>query len=372
MKSLSLLALAAGLLASPAAADPFALSDTQLGAIAAGVRFTITPRISDQPGAAPVTDPLLVNPWGLAAVSPTAPLWVANAGSGTSTVYNQSTFGKLSLAPNVPGAPTGATAVAQGAGNFVIQGTSSPAVFAFATETGQIRTWAGSVSTTDSFASVDNGARGDIYTGLTLAGTGDASKLMAADFAHGLVRVFDRNFSEVSTFTDPGVPAGFAPFNVQVLNGSVYVTFAKQGDTSPVATGQGLGFISVFKTDGTFVRRLVTHGQLNAPWGVTIAPASFGKLAGALVVGNFGDGQINAFDAETGAFIDHLRDDTGKLQIERLWALRNAPDGSIVFSAGVGAEQHGLVGTIQPSAMQAMFGAQERASLAEMHAIRLP
>jgi uncharacterized protein (TIGR03118 family) len=370
MKTTTAIALAAGLMATPAGAAPFTLSDGQLGDIAAaGLRFTVTNRVSDQVGVAPLTDPLLVNPWGLSAAGPAFPLWVANNGTDTSTLYDQTTFAKNPLGVSVPGGPTGTTFVtAPNTSTFpVTNGTATNStVFAFANQAGQILGWSPLVDPANALVTVDNSARGDIYTGLTLGGSGASARLFAADFGNGLVRVFDSSYAELPSFTDPGLPSGYGPFNVQVLNGQVYVAFAKIGEPGEEAAGQGLGFVSVFDTNGTLVRRLVQHGQLNAPWGLTIAPESFGKFAGALLVGNFGDGKINAYDATTGNFIGHVRDDQNKVEIDGLWALRTGPNGTVIFSAGPDEETHGLLGTITSAASAAAWGAEEHATMAEI------
>jgi len=366
MKTATALAVAAGLMATSAFATPYPLTDNQLQRVAAGIRFDITPKVSDLPGVAPVTDPLLVNPWGLSALSPAFPLWVANNGSNTSTLYDQTTFAKIPLNVSVPGQPTGTTGVNQGAGNFLVPNSTEPSLFAFANQAGQILTWAINVNPTTSFVTVNNSARGDSYTGLTLAGSGASAKLYAADFAHGLVRVYDNTYTELPSFTDPGLPKSYGPFNVQALNGKIYVAFAKIGPDGDEVAGQGKGFVSVFDTSGNLITRLVRHGQLDAPWGLTIAPDNFGKFAGALLVGNFGNGHINAYDPQTGQFLGALRDDPKKVAIDGLWALRNGPNGTVIFTAGTEDETHGLLGTITPSSSAAHWGAQEHATMAEM------
>jgi uncharacterized protein (TIGR03118 family) len=366
MKTATALAVAAGLMATSAVAAPYALTDNQLHSVVAGIRFDVTPKVSDLPGVAPLTDPLLVNPWGLSALGPTFPLWVANNGTDTSTLYDQTTFAKVPLNVSVPGMPTGTTATAQGAGTFLVPNTSQPSLFAFANQTGQILTWALAVHPTSASIAVDESARGDSYTGLTLAGTGPLARLYAADFAHGQVRVFSSNYTELPSFTDPGVPAGYAPFNVQALNGLIYVTFAQVDPNGDEVHQQGRGFVSVFDTNGHLIRQLAQHGQLNAPWGLTIAPANFGEFAGALLVGNFGDGHINAYDPVTGQYLGALRDDPKKLVVDGVWGLRNGPNGTVIFAAGIQDETHGLVGTITPSASVASFGGALHATMAEM------
>jgi uncharacterized protein (TIGR03118 family) len=377
-------AAAAGLFAVPAvAATP--LSDAQLGAMAGGIQISITNRVSDQAGVAPVTDPLLVNSWGLSQ-GPNTALWVANNGTDSSTIYNATSFAKVPLNVSVPGAPTGTTYVGiPNAFNVTSGGKTGATVFAFATEGGQIEGWSPTVDMTHAIVAVDESAQGSIFKGLTLGATrgftglpngglmpgqtpffGEKTLLYAADFAHGAVNVYDSNFNKVNSFTD-GALGGYSPFNVQNLNGLIYVAFAKHeaGDTDETA-GPGLGYVDVFRPDGTLVRRLVQNGPLNAPWGLVIAPASFGKFAGALLVGNFGDGKINAFDPQTGAFLGAFDDGKGDATvIDGLWALHSGPNGTITFSAGPSDESHGLVGSIAPVAQ--MWTGAEVATMAEMH-----
>jgi uncharacterized protein (TIGR03118 family) len=354
------------LIAPPVWAAPIQLSDAQLDIVAAGTQFTVTNRVSDQVGVAPVTDPNLVNAWGLSQ-APGGPLWVANNGTNTSTLYNASSFAKLALTVAVPGAPTGTTFVGiPNAFNITEGANTRQTIFAFATEGGQIEGWNPTVDSTHAVVAVDESGSGSVFKGLTLGMNGNAPFLYAADFAHGMVSVYDSHFSKVSSFTDPNLPASYSPFNVQSLNGQLYVTFAKRepGATDETA-GQGLGFVDVFDTGGHLLRRLVQHGQLNAPWGLAIAPNNFGKFAGALLVGNFGDGHVNAYDPVTGNYIGALRGDDNRVVIDGLWALRTGPNGTITFSAGPADESHGLVGSI--GVMTASFGGDEVASFAEMH-----
>ena len=346
--SVALAAVAAALSWSASLAAPVKMSDAQLDAVVGGTRFAIVNQVADQTGVAPVTDSLLVNPWGLSS-SPTGPLWVANNGSHTSTVYDRNTFAKNALTVQVPGGPTGTTFVGI-AGSFMVSsaGKTGQTAFAFATEGGQILGWSPAVNPAQAIVAVNEAASGSEFKGLTLGTTSSgAPQLYAADFAHGTVSVYNASYAKVGAFTDPGLPADYAPFNVQTLNGKLYVTFANRTPGSlDENAGQGRGFVDVFDTDGHLLNRLVNHGQLNAPWGLAIAPASFGKFAGALLVGNFGDGQINAYDPETGNHIGTLRTEDGKAQIDGLWALRTGPAGTITFSAGPADETHGLLGSI--------------------------
>jgi uncharacterized protein (TIGR03118 family) len=191
-----------------------------------------------------------------------------------------------------------------------------------------------------------------------------SARLFAADFTQDRVEVFNGQFHQIGSFTDHSLPPGYSPFNVQALNGKLYVAFALRGGGIDEQHGPGLGFIDVFDMHGHKLSRLVSGGALNAPWGLTIAPASFGKFAGALLVGNFGDGKINAFNPQTGAFLGTLSSPGGApLTIDGLWALRNGPDGTVVFSSGPDGETHGLVGVIQPNWAKASWAFQSHVVL---------
>jgi uncharacterized protein (TIGR03118 family) len=351
--SVALAALAVALSVTGARAAPIVMSDAQLNAVVGGTRFAIVSQVADLPGVAPQTDSLLVNPWGLSS-SPTSPLWVANNGSNTSTLYDRNTFAKNNaITVQVPGAPTGTTFIGL-AGQFMVSsgGKTGQTQFAFATEGGQIEGWNPTVNATQAVVAVDESAAGSAFKGLTLGtASNGAPRLFAANFGHNMVDVYDASFTKIASFTDPNLPADYTPFNVQTLNGKLYVTFAQHAPGADDETaGQGRGFVDVFDTDGHLIRRLVQHGQLNAPWGLAIAPASFGKFAGALLVGNFGDGKVNAYDPQTGNYIGALRTDDGKVQIDGLWALRTGPNGTITFSAGPADESHGLLGSIMADA----------------------
>jgi uncharacterized protein (TIGR03118 family) len=365
-RSAKAIAIAAGLVAPAALAAPIPLSDAQLGAVPAGIRFSITNQVSDQPGVAPVTDPLLVNAWGLSQ-GPATALWVANNGTDSSTIYNPSTFAKAPLEVNVPGAPTGTTYVGIADAFKVTSGANTAqTVFAFATEGGQIEGWNPTVDLHNAIVAVDESGQGSEFKGLTLGMNGATPLLFAADFGHNVVSVYDSSFHQVMSFTDPTLPPNYSPFDVQTLNGELYVTFANRqpGDRDETA-GKGLGFVDVFDTSGHLLRRLVSNGHLNAPWGLAIAPQSWGRFAGALLVGNFGDGEINAYDPRTGRFLGRINDGHGRPGIDGLWALHTGANGTITFSAGPADESHGLVGSIAP--MSHLWGHEEVADLAEMH-----
>jgi uncharacterized protein (TIGR03118 family) len=327
--------------------------------------------VSDIPAAAPLTDPELVNPWGMSA-SPTSPLWVSDNGTDRTTLYtgaSATTVAKVGLVVHIAsGAPTGQVFNTDPTG-FVVHdssGHSASAVFIFASENGGIDGWNPGVGFTTAPPStvtetpVKNGANA-VYKGLAIATASDKhTYLYAANFRSGRVEAYDNTFTPVELpgglFVDPRIPAGYAPFNVQELAGQLYVTYAKQdGRLHDDVAGRGHGFVDVFTNDGAFVRRLVTRSALNSPWGLALAPAGFGKFGGALLVGNFGDGLINAFNATTGKHLGELRTAHGKpIVIDGLWGLRfgngnAAKTNELLFSAGPNGESHGLLGKIVAS-----------------------
>ena len=318
--------------------------------------------VSDLPGLAQLTDPDLVNPWGLAA-GPTTPAWVADNGTDKATIYpgfvNGSPIQKAGLVVNIPGgAPTGQ--VFNPTPGFVVHsGTANgPALFLFDSEAGLATGWNPGVPPPPPSTQAQVGASvpDAIYKGLAIATTPAGTFLYAADFHHATIDVFDAGFHRVrlaGSFDDHGLPAGFAPFNVQELGGRLYVAYAKQdADARDEIAGRGLGYVNVFDTQGRFLRRLAARGPLDAPWGLAIAPKHFGAFSRDLLVGNFGDGRISAYDVRTGRFEGQLRDQGGKpITIDGLWALRfgNGVTGDrndLLFSAGIDDEAHGLFGVM--------------------------
>jgi len=288
--------------------------------------------VSDIPGLAAWTDPNLVNPWGVS-FSPTSPFWVSDNGTGLATLYN-STGTPLSLVVTIP-PPMGSTGTAAPDGQVFNPNPANfgGAHFIFATEDGTISSWQGS-NGTNAVLNVDNSGANSVFKGLALATIGSNSYLYATDFRNGTVDVFDTNFNKVTlggSFTDPSLPAGYAPFNIESFGGKLYVTFAVQDAAKhDDVAGPGHGILDVFNTDGTFVQRLVSHGALNSPWGLAVAPAGFGPFSGDLLVGNFGDGTVNVFNPNTGAWIAQLDDSKGNPIVNQgLWA--------ITFGNGVGA-----------------------------------
>ena len=239
--------------------------------------------------------------------------------------------------------------------NITQNGKTAPALFIFATEDGTISAWNPNVNPNSAVIAVDNskgGSPGDgaVYKGLAIGTTKDGTFLYAANFRNDSVDVFNSKFDLVKSFTDPTVPEGYAPFNVQVLDGKLFVTFAKQdASRHDNVDGAGLGFVDEFSLDGSMIKRVASHGTLNAPWGLAIAPTGFGEFAGDLLVGNFGDGTINVFNPTTDAYLGKLDRPNGKPFHETdLWALQANGD-NILFTAGLAYQSHGLFGELSAS-----------------------
>jgi uncharacterized protein (TIGR03118 family) len=319
---------------------------------AGGNSYTVTPLVSDVPGAAPVLDPNLVNAWGLTASS-TSPWWVADNETSVSTLYNgDGVKQSLTVTVGTDSGPTGVVFNTLGSGFEVSTGTrSGSARFIFDGEDGVLRGWNPAVDPTNALEA----AMGDpnaIFKGLAIAD----GKLFAADFHNNEVAVFDSSWDLVDRFTDSGLPSGYAPFGIQAIGGHVFVTFAKQdADAEDEVAGQGRGFVDEFDTSGNLVARVAQHGQLNAPWGLARAPSDFGRLSNDLLVGNFGDGQINAYALGANGRYTHqgeLRANGHQITIDGLWALEfgngaNAgPTNTLFFTAGPNDESHGLFGKI--------------------------
>jgi uncharacterized protein (TIGR03118 family) len=348
--------------AAAAVAIPIATAVSQTGA-----EYQQTNLISDIAGVARITDPNLVNPWGQAA-SATSPLWVSDNGSDVSTLYRGGVSGSIPqivpLTVNIPGgAPTGVvfnSTVSTSTPGFVVTTAtgSAPANFIFDSEAGVLSAWSLAVSGTN--ADVEFSNKHYVYKGLALASVGDESFLYAANFSKARIDVFDDHFKRVHfphAFNDPQIPKGFAPFDVQLLNGNVYVSYAMQDAAKhDDVAGAGNGFVDVYDTSGNLLTRLISHGDLNSPWGLAIAPAGFGVFGGDLLVGNFGDGAIHAYDPMTGAEKGQLTNTDGNpILINGLWGLRFgngtfASPNTLVFTAGIGDEGHGLLGEIDPAA----------------------
>ena len=311
--------------------------------------------VSDQPGVAELTDPHLVNAWGMSH-GPNTPIWVSDNGTDVSTLYTGDVDGSpvtaVPLVVSIPGgAPTGQ--VFNDTTAFRLPGTTTVSRFIFIGEDGDLSAWAGGTAAT--LVGHTNDA---VYKGLALVHGLSGPKLLAANFRSGRVDVFDGTFAPVhdaGIFTDPTLPQGYAPFNVAEIGGQVFVTYAKRDAAGEDdVAGPAHGFVNVFTPSGAFVKRLASHGVLNSPWGMTIAPQCFGQFAGDLLIGNFGDGRIHAFDPNTGEVLGILRGTSGKpLAIDGLWGLivgDSVAGGvdSVWFSAGPDDESHGLLGTLRP------------------------
>jgi uncharacterized protein (TIGR03118 family) len=314
--------------------------------------------VSDQPGVAAFTDSHLVNAWGMSHGANT-PLWVSDNGADVTTLYTAGPGGAgiapTSLVVSIPGgAPTGQTF--NDTTGFVVPGTGLPALFIFAGEDGDLSAWNRSASPMTSAVHVGHVADA-VIKGLALVHSPFGPLLLAADFHNNRIDVFDSNFMQLPgdrVFSDPRLPSGFAPFNVAEIGDQVYVTYAKQdAHAEDDVAGRGNGFVDVYTDSGAFVRRLPAHEVLNSPWGLVVAPDSFGRFAGDLLVGNFGDGRIHAFDLRTGALRGTLRGpDERPIAIDGLWGLIQGDDvaggaGSVWFSAGPEEESHGLLGLLQ-------------------------
>lgn len=312
--------------------------------------------VSDLPNVALHQDPDLINPWGMSTGG--GPIWVSDNGTDLATLYNAAGQ-KQSLIVSIPsGAPDGQVFNPNSTTDFL------GAHFIFASENGGIDAWSGGNSAVNRVG-VSTSA---VYKGLAIGTSSQGATLYAANFRAGTIDVFNSTFGKVSLaggFTDPnGIPSGYAPFNVQNIGGKLYVTYAVQDSAKhDDVAGQGNGIVDVFDTNGSFVQRLVSNGAgsaLNSPWGLALAPSNFGKFSGDLLVGNFGNGMINAFNPSTGAFLGALTDASGNpIMIQGLWGLMfgggtaaSGPTNELFFAAGIPLpgdtvlENHGLFGTL--------------------------
>ena len=320
------------------------------------VQVSVQNLVTDDPAANPaqITDPGLVNAWGIS-YSSTSPFWVSSNGGGTSTLYKvdpvTQTTSKVALTVAIPGAGNVTGQVFNSGGASQFNGDN----FLFVSEDGTVSGWRGSLGTTaETLAS----SATSIYKGAALATIGGNSYLYAANFGLGSIDVIKGNGGALNltgSFTDAALPAGYSPFNVQMLDGSVFVTYAQRvGNSTDETDGAGLGVVDRYDLQGNLLGRVASGGALNAPWGLAIAPSSFGALAGSLLVGNFGDGHISAYDLATDSFLGQVNGTNGQpLSIDGLWGLSVGNDGgagssqSLYFSAGPSDESHGLFGVLQ-------------------------
>lgn len=350
-------AATAGVAADPAHTGQRAAQHTSL------TRYQQTNLVSDGAVAANHIDANLRDPWGLA-FNPFGFVWVANARSGTSTLYD----GNGAVQPLVVQIPTHAAAnggkptgtIYNGSSGFVIgkEGRSGPARFVFATLEGVIAAWSPGV---DTLHALPVAGRADaIYTALALGADGERQLLYATDIRGAKLDVYDSAFVQVRleqhAFVDPRLPSGYTPFGVQAINGNIYVAYAKQNaDHTFVQFGRGFGLVSAFTPDGKFIKRIASGGDLNAPWGIALAPADFGIFSNALLVGNFGDGTIHGYETLFDIGLGPMRDQYRKpIRIEGLWGiafgngLAQQPVSTLFFAGGIGRGQHGLYGRLEP------------------------
>jgi uncharacterized protein (TIGR03118 family) len=348
--------------------------------------YAVTPLVSNLSGHAAKQDAILQNAWGVAFSPAGSPFWVNDNATGCSTLYDGVGVKNLTLQVSIPlpgnfvpttscqpknpdkpsnpapAAPTGI--VWNPAASFVVPGTKIPAVFIFSTEDGTISAWAGGLNPADNAViAADESMSGAVYKALAVAVNVKGPFLFAANFSKGTVDVFGPNgadgmFTKVTldgNFTDPQIPAGYAPFNIANIDGDLFVTYAKQdAEKHDDVAGPGHGFVDVFDTDGHLIRRFESRGRLNSPWGVARASFAFGPFSGKILIGNFGDGRINVFNND-GTFVDQLEDAHGRpLVIDGLWTLtlgggRNSSPDTLYFTAGPNDETNGLFGTITPA-----------------------
>lgn len=355
--------------------------------------------VSDLPGIADHQDPNLVNPWGVGFGA--TPFWVGDNGTGKATLYG-GTGDVIPLVVTIPQAGSAGTAgpvsgvifnsFTSNVNAFDVE-SGKPALFVFCSEDGVISGWNPTGSGTNASILFDNSKSGAVYTGCALGGTAANPYLFAANFNAGTIDVYDANlnlnpapfgqtslpqpFSASSAFSNPPIPAGYAPYNIQNINGTLYVTYAKQDAAKKASVGgPGNGYVAAFNQSGVLIANLISEGPLNAPWGMAIAPSNFGLFAGALLIGNFSDGKINAFNVITGTPLGALSDTSGNpIAIPGLWSLNFGGDaqsedpGTLYITAGIGGgpnndplESHGLLASIQAAPSFVASGVESAAS----------
>lgn len=295
-------------------------------------------------------DSTLSNAWGIA-INPNGVFWINANGTDNSEVYDMNGVAKRT--PVAVPSPSGI--VFNNTPDFVIAATGQVSKFIFASENGKIYAW----SSGDSAMTVVNNSASDaVYKGIELAKDGNENFLYATDFHNGKIDVFDKSFNLIATkpFSDPTIPSGFAPFNIRLIDNALFVTYAKQlaPEKKDDEKGAGNGYVNIFNTDGTLLKRFASQGQLNSPWGIEKAPGSFGQGMNAILVGNFGDGRINVYDSMQGNFKGQLKSNGMPITIEGLWAItfpdNNVPGDNpnkLYFTAGPDEESHGLFGYLK-------------------------
>jgi uncharacterized protein (TIGR03118 family) len=313
--------------------------------------------VSDGSITAANTDPTLINGWGIA-IGQNTPFWVNSQGGGVSEVYDAA--GKKQFDVGIPGKAGSSTAghptgiVFNSSSTDFVLSNGLAATFLFATTDGTIAGW--NANFTNAVGAVDNSSAGAVYTGLALVNNGSANMLLAANFGKGTVDVFNKTFATATlagNFSDTTLPAGYAPYGIHVLKNQVFIDYALQRPGGgPPLKGAGNGIVDVFDMTGILIKRVATGGTLNAPWAATLAPAGFGTFGGTLLIGNFGDGTINAFDANSFAFKGQLKDASGSPIVNSgLWDMTFGQNGvgdpnTLYFSAGPNGEKSGLFGAI--------------------------
>jgi len=324
--------------------------------------YTLRNLVSNGAVPAEHTDANLKNPWGIV-FNPDGPVWVANNGSHNSTLYDGTGAPYPASGAHVFSIPDGSRGPAYPTG--IVYNASSdfaapvgplptPSMFIFSGEGGTIAAW-GLPNLNSAVTVYDDGDGGAVYTGLALASNGTANFLYAADFHNDKIDVFNGRYEKVTApggFVDPGLPAGYGPYNIQAIGDALYVAYARHGAGDDELPGAGLGLIDRFDADGHFVKRVVSHGALNAPWGLAQAPADFGSVSNALLVGNFGDGRIHAYDIDSGAPLGRLRTAAGPIVLPGLWGIafgtgnNGQPKNTLFFAAGINGEADGIYGRI--------------------------
>jgi uncharacterized protein (TIGR03118 family) len=328
--------------------------------------FLQTNLVSSIPGLATITDPLMINPWGISR-SPTSPFWISDQGTNSSTLYavtgtttvsavtavNANGFVGIPTTAAGPQGPTGQVNNTNTASFQLTPGTASTSSrFLFADLNGTISGWAGGLTST-----VVATTPGAVYTGLAINAAG--TRLYAANDAGGTINVFDASFAQVSLpggFVDPNLPAGFVPFGIQDIGGKVYVTYAPAGLAAQRGALPGAGFVSIFDENGAFLQRIVTGSQLASPWAMAVAPAGFGEFGGDLLVGNFSfaTSEINAFDPVTGSFKGSIGIDVGAGNTSGgVWGFEfgsgagtGGDANTLYFVDGINGETAGLFGAL--------------------------
>lgn len=323
--------------------------------------FTSSVLVSDGAVSAPHTDPNLKNGWGVA-FNPKGFVWVADNGTSVATLYDGNGVPQ-SLVVSIPNGTSGTAnptgIVFNGTTDFTVTqgGKSGVGAFIFSGEGGTITAWAPAVAPTNAIVMFDGGSAGAVYKGLALASNGTANFLYATDFHNNRIDVFDTNFAKVAMpgkFQDATLPAGFAPFGIQAIGSKLFVTYAKQNAAAhDNVDGSGLGFVDVFDTGGNLLQHFASAGPLNAPWGVAQAPGNFGRFSGDILIGNFGDGTINAFDPASGQSLGTINLSNGTTFVQPgLWGiafgngLDNQPTNTLFFAAGPNDEANGVYGRI--------------------------